>query len=65
MGKTGSNFLFLAAGVALGAAIGYVVASDKKEEWLQEATDVVEKLKCNVKKAISRGKADLEELVED
>lgn len=64
MGKTGSNFLFLAAGVALGAAIGYVVASDKKEEWLQEATDVVDKLKSNVKKAIAKGKEDLEELVD-
>lgn len=64
MGKTGSNFLFLAAGVALGAAIGYVVASDKKEEWLQEASDVVDKLKNNVKRAISKGKSDLDELTD-
>lgn len=64
MGKTGSNFLFLAAGVALGAAIGYVVASDKKEEWLKEASDVVDKLKCNVKNALSKSKSDLDELID-
>ena len=64
MGKTGSNLLFLAAGVALGAAIGYVVASDKKEEWLKEASDVVDKLKTNVKNALSKGKSDLDELVD-
>lgn len=31
MNKTGSNLLFLAIGAALGAAVGYVAASDKRK----------------------------------
>ena len=76
MNKTGSNLLFLAVGLTLGAAVGYVVASDKKEEWLRDITKLVDKVKSNVSGAVTKGKhyADegikkgkehLEELVED
>lgn len=62
MGKTGSNLLFLAVGAAVGAAVGYVVASDKKDEWLKEVNNLVDKVKGNVRTAVSKGKQSLDEL---
>jgi hypothetical protein len=52
MSKT-SNLLFLAVGAAIGVAIGYVAASDKKEEWLKDINNLVGKVKSNVKDAMS------------
>jgi len=76
MNRTGSNLLFLAVGLTLGAAVGYVVASDKKEEWLKDITRLVDKVKSNVSGSVSKGKhyaeegikkgkEQLEELIED
>lgn len=65
MKKCNSNLLFLAIGAAVGTAVGYVVASDKKEEWMDDINHLVDRIKCNVKSSISKGKAELDELIED
>lgn len=59
--KKSSIWLGLAIGAALGSAIGYVVASDKKEEWLEDVNNLVDKVKTGVKDAISKGKKAIEE----
>lgn len=59
--KKSNIWLGLAIGAAIGTALGYVVASDKKEEWLEEVNNLVDKVKTGVKDAISKGKKAAEE----
>lgn len=62
MNKTGSNLLFLAAGAILGAAVGYVAASDKKEQWFNDINNLVGRIKGNIK---ARPVVDEEQNLED
>lgn len=62
MSKTGSNLLFLAVGAVIGAAVGYIAASDKKEEWLNDINNLVDKVKGNVVSAANKGKEKIDEL---
>ncbi len=57
--------LGLGIGVALGAAIGYIMGSDKKEEWLEQANAFADKVRANVKSAIYKGKSEVDDLKED
>ena len=57
--------LGLGIGVALGAAIGYIMGSDRKEEWLEQANEFADKVRANVKTAIYRGKSEVNDLKED
>lgn len=61
MNKTGSNLLFLAIGAALGAAVGYIAASDKKEEWLRSINSLGRKIKV----VTNKGQEKTEELNND
>lgn len=64
MSKTGSNLLFLAVGAAVGAAVGFIAATDssKKQEWLNGINNLVDKVKGNASLAMCKGKDKIEEL---
>ena len=57
--------LGLGIGVALGAAIGYIMGNDKREEWLDQANVLADKVRANVKSAIYKGKSEVNYLKED
>ncbi len=57
--------LGLGIGVALGAAVGYIMGTDKREEWLEQANTLVDKVRANVKTAIHKGKSEVADLKED
>lgn len=57
--------LGLGIGIALGAAIGYIMGTDKKEDWLEQANEFADKVRANVKTAIHKGKNEVDDLKED
>jgi len=58
MNKTGSNLLFLAIGAALGAAVGYIAASDKKDEWMRSINSLGRKIKVVTSKGQEKNELD-------
>jgi hypothetical protein len=65
MKSEGKLLLGLGIGIALGAAIGYILGTDKKEEWLEQANLFVDKVKANVKTVVARGQESVQNLKED
>jgi len=57
--------LGLGIGIALGAAVGYILGSDRREEWLDQANAFADKVRANVKSAIYKGKSEVSDLKED
>ncbi len=57
--------LGLGIGAALGAAVGYIMGTDKKEEWLEHANAFADKVKSNVQSAVNKGKSGVNDLRED
>ncbi len=57
--------LGLGIGIALGAAVGYIMGSDQKEEWLDQANAFADKVRANVKAAIYQGKSGMDDLKDD
>ena len=57
--------LGLGIGVALGAAIGYIMGNDKREEWLDQANEFADKVRANVKTAVYKGRHEVEDLKGD
>jgi hypothetical protein len=57
--------LGLGIGIALGAAVGYSMGSDRREEWLDQANAFADKVRANVKSAIYKGKSEVSDLKED
>jgi len=57
--------LGLGIGVALGAAIGYIMGTDRKEEWLEQANEFADKVRANVKSAVYKGKSEVHDLKDD
>ena len=57
--------LGLGSGVALGAAVGYIMGTDRKEEWLEQANEFADKVRANVKSAVYKGKSEVHDLKED
>lgn len=64
MNKTSSNLLFLAIGAALGAAVGYIAASDKKEEWMRSMSSLGSKIKAATKNKAQQKIEELEKNAE-
>ncbi len=65
MNSESKLLLGLGIGVALGAAIGYIMGSDRKEEWLEQANEFADKVRANVKSAVYKGKSEVHDLKED
>ena len=57
--------LGLGIGAALGAAVGYIMGTDKKEEWLEQANAFADKVKSNVQSVVNKGKSGVNDLRED
>lgn len=41
------------------------MGTDKKEEWLEQANELADKIKANVKAAVYKGKSEVHDLKED
>ncbi len=62
MNNNSKFFLALLIGAAAGAAVGYYLASDNKEELVQDLKDTAGKVKHELETELEKGKQIVEEL---
>lgn len=65
MSKSSSNILFLLAGAAVGATIGYIAAQNNRKELLQNVVDFAYGAYKDVTNKISEKENDIKESLED
>lgn len=65
MGKSSSNILFLIAGAAVGATIGYIAAQDNRKELFQNVVDFAYNTYKDVTNKVSEKGEEIKEGIED
>lgn len=65
MSRTSTNLLFLAVGAALGAAVTYVATSDHKEEWLDQAGKLIDKIKGTITGTVDELEEEIDDLIDE
>lgn len=65
MNKSSSNVLFLIAGAAVGATIGYIAAQDNRKELFQNVVDFAYKTYKDVTNKMTDAKDEISDEIED
>ncbi|WP_101690885.1 YtxH domain-containing protein [Dysgonomonas massiliensis] len=65
MNKSSSNILFLIAGAAVGATIGYIAAQDNRKELFQGVVDFAYKAYKEVSNKVTDAKEEISDEIED
>lgn len=65
MNKSSSSILFLIAGAAVGATIGYIAAQDNRKELFQNVVDFAYKAYKDVTNKVTNAKEEITDEIED